>query len=345
MFRLTEPLLTGVHPQRGHMCSGQRNRVLAARRAKPDSDAMKIGAQLAVTTHTIDAVTLARELEGRGFESYWAPEHTVVPKTPSIAFPMTGGEIPDVYHQMADPFVVLSMMAAVTDDLRLATGICLVPEHPPLTLAKEVSTLDAFSGGRFMFGLGTGWLTEVTTLHNPAAAEKPWGYTIDAVKSMKALWADEVAAYDGEFVSFPEMICDPRPVQRPHPPVIVGAQPTPLAMRRIASWANGWLATGVTPDQVSAARKLLDRECEKNGRNPAEISITVGVRDPSEEIRDAYEAAGAERLMVLLYNHPGTRIPIEDWHAVGAATLAAAPPTSEETLRALDAVQRMAGLA
>lgn len=306
---------------------------------------MKIGAQLAVTTHTIDAVTLARELEGRGFESYWAPEHTVVPKTPSIAFPMTGGEIPDVYHQMADPFVVLSMMAAVTDDLRLATGICLVPEHPPLTLAKEVSTLDAFSGGRFMFGLGTGWLTEVTTLHNPAAAEKPWGYTIDAVKSMKALWADEVAAYDGEFVSFPEMICDPRPVQRPHPPVIVGAQPTPLAMRRIASWANGWLATGVTPGQVSAARKLLDQECERNGRNPAEISITVGVRDPSEEIRDAYEAAGAERLMVLLYNHPGTRIPIEDWQAVGAATLAAAPPTSEETLRALDAVQRMAGLA
>ena len=305
---------------------------------------MKIGAQLAVTAHTIDAVTLARELEHRGFESYWAPEHTVVPKTPTVAFPMTGGEIPDVYHQMADPFVVLSMMAAVTTRLRVATGICLVPEHPPLTLAKAVSTLDAFSGGRFMFGLGTGWLHEVTALHNPAAAAKPWAYTIDSVKAMKALWANETASYDGELVSFPEMICDPRPVQRPHPPVIVGAQPTPVAMRRIATWADGWLATGLTPHQIAAARKLLDEECEKIGRNPAEISITVGVRDPSEDIRDAYAAAGVERLMVLLYNHPGTRIPLEDWHAVGAATLAARPPTPPETLRALDALQQMAGL-
>ncbi|WP_236792234.1 TIGR03619 family F420-dependent LLM class oxidoreductase [Amycolatopsis sp. GM8] len=305
---------------------------------------MKIGAQIAVTSHTIDAVTLARELEERGFESYWAPEHTVVPKHPGIPFPMTGGEIPDVYHQMADPFVVLSMMAAVTTRLRVATGVCLVPEHPPLSLAKTASTLDAFSGGRFIFGLGTGWLTEVTALHNPAAAKKPWGYTIDSVKAMKELWANETASYQGELVSFPEMICDPRPAQRPHPPVIVGAQPTPVAMRRIAAWADGWLATGLTPDQVGAARKALDEECDRIGRDPAGISITVGVRDPSEEIRDAYENAGAERLMVLLYNHPGTRIPLEDWPAVGAATLAAPPPTPAETLRALDAVQQMAGL-
>ncbi|MFI5953903.1 TIGR03619 family F420-dependent LLM class oxidoreductase [Cryptosporangium sp. NPDC051539] len=299
---------------------------------------MKIGAQLAVTTYTIDAVTLARELEARRFESYWAPEHTVVPAHPGIAFPMTGGPIPDVYHQMADPFVVLGMMAAVTRDLRVATGVCLVPEHPPLTLAKAVSTLDAFSGGRFLFGVGTGWLREVTELHNPAAAAKPWGYTIEAVGAMKALWTG--TTYDG----FPEMICDPRPVQRPHPPVIVGAQPTPVAARRIAAWADGWLATGVTPAQVAEFRAALDAECARIGRDPAELSITVGVRDPSEEIRDAYAAAGAGRLMVLLYNHPGTRIPLEDWAAVGVATLSAPPPTPDETLRALDAVTKMAGL-
>ncbi|WP_225891408.1 TIGR03619 family F420-dependent LLM class oxidoreductase [Streptomyces dioscori] len=305
---------------------------------------MKIGAQLAVTTRTIDAVTLARELESRGFESYWAPEHTVVPKHPGIAFPMTGGEIPDVYHQMADPFVVLSMMTAVTSSLRVATGVCLVPEHTPLTLAKAVSTLDAFSGGRFMFGLGTGWLREVTELHNPAAAAKPWGYTIQAVAAMKELWANESARYDGDLVAFPEMVCDPRPIQRPHPPVIVGAQPTPVAARRIATWADGWLATGVTPAQVAEFRAAIDAECARIGRDPSEVSVTVGVRDPGEDIREAYAAAGVERLMVLLYNHPGTRIPLEDWAAVGVATLSAPPPTPDETLRALDAVTAMAGL-
>ncbi|MFC4946677.1 TIGR03619 family F420-dependent LLM class oxidoreductase [Pseudonocardia sp. GCM10023141] len=305
---------------------------------------MKIGAQIAVTAHTIDAVSLARELEERGFESYWAPEHTVVPRKPTVAFPMTGGEIPDVYHEMADPFVVLSMMAAVTSRLRVATGVCLVPERTPLTLAKTVSTLDAFSGGRFIFGLGTGWLTEVTELHNPAAAAKPWGYTIESVAALKALWSNESARYDGTMVSFPEMVCDPRPVQRPHPPVIVGAQPTSVAMRRVATWADGWLATGVTPEQVAKARATLDEECRRVGREPAEVSITVGVRDPSEDIREAYEQAGAQRLMVLLYNHPGTRIPLVDWAAVGSATLSARPPTPDETLRALDAVTAMAGL-
>lgn len=305
---------------------------------------MKIGAQLAITTHTIDAVTLAQELERRGFESYWAPEHTVVPKDPATAFPMTGGEIPAVYHQMSDPFVVLGMMAAATKQLRVATGVCLVPERTPLTLAKTISTLDAFSGGRFMFGLGTGWLREVTELHNPAAARKPWGYTIEAVAAMKRLWANESAAYDGEFVSFPEMVCDPRPAQRPHPPVIVGAQPSPVAARRIAAWADGWLGTGVTPDDVVRFRAMIDAECALIGRDPSEIAITVGVRDPSEQYRDAYAAAGVERLMVLLYNHPGTPIPIEDWGAVGVATLSAPPPAPADTLRALDAITTMAGL-
>lgn len=305
---------------------------------------MKIGAHLAVTTHTIDAVTLARALEERGFESYWAPEHTVVPEKPGIPFPMTGGEIPDVYHQMSDPFVVLSMVAAVTTRLRVATGVCLVPEHTPLTLAKAVSTLDAFSGGRFLFGFGTGWLREVTELHNPAAAAKPWGYTLEAVAAMKELWAHEAASYDGELVSWPAMVCDPRPAQQPHPSVIFGAQPTPVAARRIAALGDGWLATGVSPEGVAAFRAALDRECEQIGRDPGEIAITVGVRDPSAEIRDAYEAAGAERLMVLLYNHPGTPIALEDWYDVGVATLSARPPTPDETLRAIDAVAAMAGL-
>src|SRR5690242_19822366 len=106
---------------------------------------------MAVTGYTVDAITLARALEDGGFESYWAPEHATLPVRPSVPYPMTGGEIPEVYGQMADPFVLLSFMAAATTRLRLGTGICLVPERHPLTLAKSVSTLDNFSHGRFLF--------------------------------------------------------------------------------------------------------------------------------------------------------------------------------------------------
>lgn len=303
---------------------------------------MKIGVQFFVTGYTIDAATLGKALEEAGFESYWAPEHAVLPARPAMDHPTTGGRIPDVYGQMADPFVVLGMMATATTTLKLGTGVCLVPEHHPLILAKTVSTLDNFSGGRVLFGIGTGWLPEVTTLLNPRAT-KPWKYTREAVAAMTTLWRDGRGAYDGELVAFPEVICDPVPVQRPRPPVIIGAQPTPLACKRIAEWGDGWLANGVTPEQVADGRKAITAECERIGRDPGTVEISVGVRDPGPEARHAYEAAGADRLVISLYNHPGTPIPMARWAELGAATIAP-PPSAESTLRALDFVRERAGM-
>lgn len=304
---------------------------------------MKIGVQFAVTGYTIDPTTLAKALEEARFESYWAPEHAVLPTRPSRTFPMTGGEIPAVYGQMADPFVLLSHIGAATTTLKLATGVCLVPEHHPLVLAKSVSTLDNFSGGRFIFGVGTGWLPEVTELFIETP-DKPWRYTLESLEAMKALWSEGRAAYDGSLIRFPELICDPRPVQRPHPPVIIGASPSPLAIKRIAKHGDGWIAMGIGPEGIAQARAELSRECERIGRHPGSIEISVGVRDATPQIQRMFEDAGADRLIVLMYNHPGHEIPIEDWPAVGVQGLTDPPPAPADTLHALEQVQQRAGL-
>lgn len=298
---------------------------------------MKLGVQMLVTGYTIDPVTLAKAVEDSAFDSFWAPEHATLPAHPVTPFPMTGGPIPAVYGQMADPFVLLGMMAAVTTRLKLATGVCLVPEHHPLLLAKSVSTLDNFSGGRFLFGIGTGWLGELTPLFTEHAAT-PWKYTAESVASMKRLWEGLDEGYDGTLLHFPALVCDPVPVQRPHPPIVVGAQGTARAFERIAAWGDGWIAMGVTPDQVAAGRRGLSEACERAGRDPADIQISVGVRDATPAIQHAYEDAGADRLIVLLYNHPGGPLPMEDWAQAGVEGLTAPPPTPEKTLRALEDV-------
>lgn len=304
---------------------------------------IKIGVQFYVTGYTVDAVTFATAAEDAGFESFWVPEHGVIPTKPSIAYPLTGGRIPDVYAQMADPFVLLSFAAAVTKKIKLGTGVCLVPEHHPLILAKTVATLDNFSGGRVLFGIGTGWLPEVTAYLN-AHPDRPWRYTRETVEAMRALWSKGKAAYDGELVSFPEVYCDPRPAQQPHPPVIIGARPSDLALRRIAKWGDGWLAMDITPDELAERRKALMVECERIGRDPSEIEISVGVRDPSPRYQDAYGEAGADRLVVLLYGHPGTPLAMEDWADARLAGLTAPPPAPADTLRALEVTRDLAGL-
>src|SRR5690606_24227659 len=167
--------------------------------------------------------------------------HTVLPVNPATPYPGSAdGKIPPLYGELADPCVLLAYMGAVTTTLRLATGITLVPDRHPLTLAKAVSTLDTFSGGRVILGVGTGWLTEETALYG-VDFNKKWAYTAEAVQAMKALWKDGMASYEGKYVNFPEVRCDPLPAQRPWPPVLLGAAGSELAFRRIAKWGDGWL--------------------------------------------------------------------------------------------------------
>jgi len=304
---------------------------------------MKIGALFYVTAHTVDPVTLATALEDAGFESLWVPEHGVLPVTPSQVYAMTGGDIPAVYGQMADPFVTLGFAAAATTTLRLGTCVCLVPEHHPLRLAKQVSTLDNLSGGRFLFGLGAGWLRNEVEAFGTDFSTR-WRYTTESVEAMKALWRDGRAGYDGSIVRFEPVIVEPQPAQQPHPPIILGAQASDATYRRIAAWADGWIAMGVTPEQVASARAAITQECEKIGRDADTIEITVGVRDVSPEIQDAFAAVGVARLMLQLYNHTGEPIPIERWAEAAIARHTAGPPASSDTLHAIEKLAKLAEL-
>ncbi|MGD9995675.1 MAG: LLM class F420-dependent oxidoreductase [Ilumatobacteraceae bacterium] len=304
---------------------------------------MKIGALFYVTGHTIDPAGLGRALEDAGFESLWLPEHGILPVTPSQAYPMTGGPIPKVYGQMADPFVTLGFAAAATSTLRLGTCVCIVPEHHPLRLAKQVSTLDSFSGGRFLFGVGAGWLRNEVEAFGADFSTR-WTYTREAVDAMKALWRDGSAGYEGDIVRFEPVIVEPIPAQRPHPPVLLGAQTSEATFRRIAAWADGWIAYGVTPEQLKAARVAIADECHKIGRDPDEIEVSAGVRDATPAIQDAFEEAGAARLILSLYNNPGDPIPLDQWPDAALASHTGGPPSADDTLHAIEKIAKLAEL-
>jgi probable F420-dependent oxidoreductase len=301
---------------------------------------MRIGALFYPTAHTIDVITLARALEDGGFESLWVPEHAAVPVDPT-PHPLTGGPRPPIYSQKADPFVALSFAAAVTSRLKLGTGVCVVPEHHPLVLAKSVSTLDSFSGGRVLFGVGVGYQREEIELFGVDFATR-WKYARESVDAMRALWRDGSASYEGELVRFPPVICDPQPVQRPHPPAIIGGLDSDRTHTRVATWGDGWLAAAVLPDRVAMARKAITEQCERLGRDPSKIEISVGVQDAGPDVQKAYEDAGADRLVVSLYNHPGEPIPYDQWHDAMVAAHVGPPPSPADTLQALDRIHRRA---
>ncbi len=304
---------------------------------------MKIGIQMFVTGYTIDPVTLARAAEDGGFDSFWVPEHAILPEHPVTPYPMTGGAIPPVYGQMADPFVLLGVISGATTTIKLGTGVCIVPERHPLILAKSVSSLDNFSGGRFLFGVGVGWMREEIELFG-VDFDTRWKYTTETVDFMKTLWRDGVGGYDGDIVKFPSVICDPLPAQRPGPPVLVGGRASDHTFRRIAKWADGWIIFGASPEVVAAGRTAINEQCERIGRDPSGIEISVGATTVTRDVREAYEEAGADRIIVSLYNHPGGTLPPDQWAIPRGDLLSLPVPTPAETLRALEQVHAQAEL-
>lgn len=305
---------------------------------------MKVGVLFYVTGYTIDPVTLAVAVEEAGFDSLWVPDHAALPAHLDARFPMTGGAFPRLYGEMADPFVTMSFMAAATTTLKVATGVCVVPERHPLILAKAVSTLDNFSNGRMLFGIGVGYLREEIELFNPHF-DRRWTYARETIEACRRLWRDGQAAYDGTLVSFPEVIVDPLPAQRPQgPPVIIGGLPSATTAKRVARWGDGWLATTPNPDNVAEVRDAIAAECELIGRDPSEIEISVLTFEADPALQQAYADAGADRLVVMLYNHPGSPVGEQQWMEVGAQAATSPPPTPEQTLAALEQIRSRAGL-
>lgn len=305
---------------------------------------MKLGVHYYVTGYTIDPITIARAVEDAGFESFWVPEHAVLPTTTITPFAMTGGETPRLYGEMADPFVLLSFIGAATTNLKLGTGVCIVPERHPLLLAKMIGTLDNFSNGRLLLGMGLGWMREEIEMFGVDFAKR-WSFTRETIEALKSLWANNgTAAYEGTYVTFPEVIVDPVPAQKPHPPIILGGLPSDKLWDRIARYGDGWIAMGAGPEDVRAAREGLATACEKVGRDASEIEISAGVWEIDPATRDAYEDAGADRLIVLLYGHPGDPVPAEEYFQTALRACTSEPPKPDETLTALSRIVERAKL-
>jgi probable F420-dependent oxidoreductase len=257
---------------------------------------MNISTSVPLPAYTIDAAFMGRKAEELGFESIWYAEHPVLPVHSNSPFPATGGEIPESYAHFTDPYIALARVSGVTSTIKLCTGITLVPERNPLLLAKEIATLDRFSGGRFIFGIGAGWLREETELMG-GDFDHRWTQTREAVAVMKELWTKDEAEFHGRYYSFPLVKCDPKPVQKPHPPVILGGMAKNV-LRRVATWADGWMPNRVTPAQIEESRKILDTLAAERGRDPASLTITVYGQPADRELVQSLFNAGADRVVV-----------------------------------------------
>jgi probable F420-dependent oxidoreductase len=257
---------------------------------------MSIGTSVPLPAYTIDPAFMAKKAEELGFESIWYAEHPALPVHSNSPFPSTGGEIPWTYSHFTDPYIALARASGATSTIKLGTGITLVPERNPLMLAKEIASLDLFSGGRFMFGIGTGWLKEETEIMG-GDFEHRWSQTREAIEAMKELWTKDEAEYHGRFFDFPPVRSFPKPVQKPYPPVIIGGLAKNV-LSRIVAHADGWLPNRITPAEVEESRAKLDAMAEEAGRDPKSITISVYGQAPERDLVQSYLNAGADRVVV-----------------------------------------------
>lgn len=265
---------------------------------------MKYGLTIFVTDYAMPAVDLAIEAERRGFESLWFPEHTHIPASRKTPFP-GGGDLPQHYYDTFDPFVTLGACAAVTKKLRLATGIALVIQRDPITLAKEVATLDRISNGRAILGIGGGWNVEEMGNHG-TDSKKRWKVLRERVEAMKAIWTNEKAEYHGEFVDFDPIFSNPKPVQKPHPPVVLGAHGR-KGMERAVRYCEGWIPIGVFSN-VEEDMKALADVAREHGRDPKTIEVSVFGAAPNEETLRSYRDAGVGRVVFGLPSAPAEKL-------------------------------------
>src|SRR5215210_4610599 len=251
---------------------------------------MRIGLMMFPTDKGIQPMELAREAEARGFDSLWFPEHSHIPT--SRRTPWGGREgappLPEEYWRTHDQFLALTAAAVVTSTLKLGTGITLVAQRDPLWLAKEVATLDQLSGGRFLFGIGYGWNHEEMENHG-IDVHRRRKLVREKILACKELWTKDEASFSGEFVNFDPSWSWPKPVQRPHPPIVIGASPTPLHFDHIIEYGDVWMPIEgrfAVEEGWTELRKLA----AERGRDPGTLRLGVfGAKASSEhlaELRD-----------------------------------------------------------
>ncbi len=254
---------------------------------------MQYGIMIFPTEYSIRIEDLARAAEQRGFESLLVAEHTHIPVSRRTPFP-GGGELPREYLHTLDPFVALTAAATVTKNLKVATGICLVVEHDPIILAKEVASIDYLSNGRFLFGIGAGWNAEEMYNHG-TAFESRRALLRERVLAMKAIWTHDEAQFHGRFVNFDPIWSYPKPVQKPHPPILMGGGGV-KAMQAVVEYCDGWMPLAGRVRDLLGQIAELRRMAEAANRDPASISISIYWAPPNKAAIEEYAKAGVERV-------------------------------------------------
>ena len=228
--------------------------------------------------------------EQRGFESLLFPEHSHIPASRQTPYP-AGGELPPEYSRTYDPFVATSAAATATQSLNVGTGICLVIQRDPIFTANEVASVDRVSGGRFLFGVGAGWNVEEMANHGTDASRR-FGIMRERIEAMKAIWTQDEASYSGRYVNFERIWCWPKPVQQPHPPVLVGGN-GPKVLDRVVAFGDEWMPNRIHNEDLPARIAELQRKAEAAGREPIPVTVAGIMRDP-ERIEEL-ERAGVHR--------------------------------------------------
>lgn len=258
---------------------------------------MQIGLFPFLTDYSMPVDQLAIAAEERGFDSIWVPEHTHIPANRRTDYP-GGGELPKEYSHTLDPFVALAMAAGVTKNLKLATGICLLIEHQALTIAKTVATLDHLSGGRVMLGLGAGWNREEMENHGTQYSSR-FRKLEEQMAALREIWTNDEATFHGEFENFDSVWSWPKPVQQPHPPLILGGE-TDHTLKRIVRLGDGWLPRAMNPERVIVGMEKLQRFAEEAGRDPATISVSVFAPPPKDDVINRFRETAAERVILMI---------------------------------------------
>ena len=266
---------------------------------------MHIGVAMFPTDYAVRPDDLARSVEQRGYESLWFPEHTHIPASRRSPWP-GGPTLPKEYWHTHDLFVALAAASAVTTRLKVGSGICLLVERDPILTAKEVASVDFLSGGRLLFGIGGGWNAEEMEDHGTEFRSR-WKVLRERVLAMKKIWTEDEASFEGEFVRFPPLWSWPKPVQKPHPPVLLGGH-GPRALRRVVDYCDGWMPISVRGGDLPAGIVELRRIAREKGRDPRTLSVSVyGApmdRDALARLRDA----GVERCIFALPSADADRV-------------------------------------
>jgi len=281
---------------------------------------MDVGLVIFATDYSIRPDDLAREAEARGFESLWLPEHTHIPVSRVSAWP-GGPTLPKEYWHTVDPFVALATAAAVTHRLRLATGICLLVERDPITTAKEVASLDHLSRGRVIFGIGGGWNAEEMADHGTDFRQR-WRVLRERVLAMKKLWTEDEPSFEGEFVRFEPCWAWPKPVQRPHPPIVLGSN-AKRALERVVDYCDGWMPIGARTRDLAADLRELGRLATERGRDPDGIVVTLyGAPADADALRRLRDLGVRRAVLPLPSASRDAILPLLDRHAALVAAVA-----------------------